>query len=542
MIKKTVSLFLAAAVISTAVYSGPKFGIEELITSLGQPATWRALGTVRPGVENSVAHDIYRNSAVIAEVVQSAGVDVPFVKLTDDPSAATKAFVNYIIQVEQDKNFSASDESCGIGVSHLYGIIFSQLLQINGPQWVQPGISAEEAQAISKKTRDGALVPQETLAKLCDGWKYRKLNATFVAVIKRVNGEMRYLLGGPLPNNQLADDKRNQAANAVAEQNNAISESRRRGTEMVDSLKGVSPAVTADPFARCIGIPSDSVVSVLKDQCIGHIMESALQDHNRLLSESLKGISPERVNSLKGQYEALGIADYRECNKPEQERLAKDDGSGPRKNEAATEIFYRCQYIRLTQRDSALRASPPLTDAQLAINQLNRANDIGRNFRQLDAMPPDTKREYLDSLNESSRLGNMRAKTLLAQIKSQNLEDIKSLMEAEYLLNQIDKAQASTADSITIRENISFPLHAWRLANSPEQKRKDLRASIGEGSDDAGRAAITMDEMSRNGGMCDTLVVQAYNHAMNKSLPENVRIKIIFGDLLESASRISCIR
>ncbi|WP_350647219.1 hypothetical protein [Pseudomonas sp. HY13-MNA-CIBAN-0226] len=542
MIKHSAALLLAAAMISTAVHSSPKFGIDELISSLGQPSTWRALGNVKPGIENGVAHDIYRNSAVIAEVVHSAGVDVPFVKLTDDPSAATKAFVNYIIRAEQDKNFSATDESCGIGVSYLYGMIFSQLLQIKGPQWVTPGITGEEAQAISKTTRDGALVPQETLAKLCNGWKYRKLNATFAGVLKRVGGEMPYLLGGPLRINQLADDKRNEAAGAVAEQTKEISESRRRGTEMVDALKGVSPPVIADPFAHCIGIANDSVLAVLKDQCIDHIMESAMQDHNRLLRASMQGISTGRINALKGQDEALGIADYTECKKPEQERLANDDGSGPRKNEAAPEIFSRCHYVRLKHRDSALRASPPLTDVQLATNLLNHANDIGRNYRQLDAMPPDTKREYLAALDESSTLGNMRAKTLMAQIKSQNLEDIKSLVEAEHLLNQIDKAQASTADSIAIRENISFPLHAWRLANSPEQKRIDLRTTIGEGSDDAGRAAIAMDDMSRKGGMCDTLVVQAYNYAMNNNLPENVRIKVILGDLLESASRMSCIR
>lgn len=527
--------------IAAPVYSSPKFGIEELISSLGQPATWRALGSIKPGVENGVAHDIYRNSAVIAEVVHSAGVDVPFVKLTDDPSAAAKAFVDYITRVEQDKHFSATDESCGIGVSHLYPIIFSQLLQMNGPQWVKPGITAEEAQAISKYARDGALVPQETLAKLCDGWKYRKLNAAFIAVIKRVDGEMPYLLGGPLRMNQAADNKRKQVDDALAERAKQVDESRRRGVEMVGALKGVSPAVTQDPFAHCIGIAND-YGAIGKDQCIGHVMESVRQEHNQLFNGALQGISTDRTKALKEQEGALSNADYRECNKPEQDRLAKDDGSGPRTNEAANEVFARCHFVRLKLRDSAWRTSPPLTDVQLATQKLNHANDIGRNFHQLDAMPPDTKREYLTALNESSVLGNMKAKLLMAQIKSQNLEDIQSLVEAEHLLNQIDKAQASTPESTTVRESIAFPLHAWRLANSPEQKRKDLRNSLGVGTDDAQRAALAMDQMSRNGGMCDTLVVQAYNYAMDASMPENVRMMVITGKLLESAARMSCIR
>lgn len=541
MIRKYASLFLAACVISTPAYSNSTFGIEELVSSLGQPATWRALGSIKPGIENGVPHDIYRNSAVIAAVVQSSGVDVPFVKLTNDPAAAPKAFVEYVNRVEQDKHFSANDESCGIGVSHLYGIILNQLLQMRGPQFVKPGISTEDAQAMSKVARDGALVPQETLAKLCDGWKYRKLNAAFVAVVKRVDGEMPYLLGGPLRMNQLADDKRNEQVIAAAEKDNQVSDSRRRGVEMVAAVIGVSPAVNQDPFGHCIGIASDSG-TILKDQCISHVMESAMQDHNRLFNGALKGISPDRAKALKEQEGTLSSADYRECNKPEQERLSKDDGSGPRTNPAAKEEFSRCHFVRLALRDSAMRASPPLTDAQLATQKLDHANDIGRSFTQLDAMPAATRQEYLAALNESSALGNMRAKTLLAQIKSQDLSDIQALVEAEFLLNQIDKAQASTPASKTVRENISFPLHAWRLANSPEQKRKDLRILLGAGSDDAERAALTIDQMSRNGGMCDTLVVQAYNYAMNTSLPENVRISVITGKLLESAAKVSCIR
>lgn len=541
MIGKYASLFLAACVISTPAYSNPQFGVEELVSSLGQPATWRALGSIKPGIENGVPHDIYRNSAVIAAVVQSSGVEVPFVKLTNDPSAAPKAFVEYVNRVEQDKHFSANDESCGIGVSHLYGIIFNQLLQMRGPQWVKPGISSEEAQAISKNARDGALVPQETLAKLCDGWKYRKLNAAFIAVIKRVDGEMPYLLGGPLRMNQAADNKRKQVDDALAERAKQVDDSRRRGEEMVGALKGVSPPVTQDPFAQCIGIAND-YGAIGKDQCIGHVMESARQEHNQVFNGALQGISPDRTKALKEEEGAFSIADYKECNKPEQDRLAKDDGSGPRKNEAANEIFARCHFVRLKLRDSALRTSPPLTDVLLATQKLNHANDIGRNFHTLDAMASDTKREYLTALNESSVLGNMKAKLLLAQIKSQNLEDIQSLVEAEHLLNQIDKAQASTPGSTTVRENIAFPLQAWRLANSPEQKRKDLRNSLGAGTDDAQRAALTMDQMSRNGGMCDTLVVKAYNYAMDASMPENVRITVITGTLLESAARMSCIR
>lgn len=527
--------------ISAPAYSASKFGIEELVSSLGEPAMWRALGTIKPGTEDGVPHDIYRNSAVIAAVVQSTGVDVPFVKLTNDPSAAAKAFVDYITRVEQDKRFSASDESCGIGVSHLYAIIFGQLLTSKGPQWVKPGITSEEAQAMSKNALDGARMTQSTLAKLCDGWKFRKLNAAFNAVIKRVEGEMPYLLGGPLRINQAADNKRKQASDAVAEHSKQDDEARLRGVEMVGALKGVSPTIVQDPFAPCIGIANDSG-TILKDQCIGHVMDSVRQEHDLLFKAALQGISPDRVKVLKEQEGALSNADYRECNKPEQDRLAKDDGSGPRNNEAAKEVFARCHLVRLKLRDSAIRTSPPLSDVQLATQKLNHANDIGRNFHRLDAMPADTKQEYLTSLNESSALGNMRAKLLMAQIKSQNLEDIQSLVEAEHLLNQIDKAQASTPESTTVRENISYPLHAWRLANSPEQKRKDLRSSLGTGSDDAQRAALAMDQMSRNGGMCDTLVVQAFNYAMDSRLPENVKITVITGTLLESAARISCIR
>lgn len=51
-----------------------------------------------------------------------------------------------------------------------------------------------------------------------------------------------------------------------------------------------------------------------------------------------------------------------------------------------------------------------------------------------------------------------------------------------------------------------------------------------------------MDVMSRDGGACDTFVVQAYSYATNKSLAENIRVMVIEDKLLDTAAKVGCIR
>jgi hypothetical protein len=541
LIKKYFGIFIVACVVGTPALAQSKFGIEELISSLSHPAMWRALGTIKPGVEDGAPHDIYRNSAMIAAVVHSTGVNVPYVKLTDDPSLAPAALVAYLGRVEQDKNFTPSDESCGVGVSHLYAIIFDQLLRVKGPQWVEPGITQDKAQEVSSKALSGTIPVQETLAKLCGGSKYRELNAAFASVLKRVDGEMPYLLGEGLRMNQVSDNNRMQASNQLAQQSMRIDESHRKGAEMVSALKGMSPPVTKDPFDHCIGIANDSN-SILKDQCIGHVMDAVVQDHRRLLAASLLGVSADRAKDIKSRDEVLGLADYDICHRPEMNRLANDKSGAPVKDETEAENFNRCRYLRIKQRDISMINSPPLTDAQLATEELSHANEIAPDVQRATTLPGELQHDYLAALDRASTLGSMQAKIKLAMFKSQNLDDIKSLSEAENLLNQIDKAQASTTESIGLRAKITPSLQAWRIANSPMQKRKNLRKSVGQGTDDAQRAALAMDDMSRSGGTCDSLVVQAYNVASDTSIAENVRMMVITEKLLITASRISCIR
>lgn len=534
------AVVFAALSFASPAHGASPFGIEQLISTLGQPAAWRALGTVTPGVEDGVPHDMYRNSAVIAALLQGQGLKVPFVKLTDDPAAAPSAIGAYAVKVLADKNFKADDQSCGVGVSHLYAIIFAQLLRSQGPQWVTPGISAEEAQATRKRMIEEAKPPQELLAKLCEGWKYRELNQAFGAVLKRVNGEMPYLLGGPLRLNQLADDKRNAAKASEVAQTQQVDQARQRGKAMVEQLRGVSPAITQDPFGACIGIAHDNNL-LMKNQCLLTVMQAETSAYMKAFNGYLQGVSADRAQAMKQEQEAQNVADHRQCNAAKQARLAADDGSGPRDDATDPETFARCRYVRLQQRQAALRAQPPLTDEQWATQELARAQGMASRYPQFGSMPANEQKAYLDALKQAARLGNVQAKMYIAQIKAQNLQNQHDLAQAEQLLNEIDKARGPTVETQALRDTITAPLQALRVANSPASKRKAAREALGQGADAGERAALTMDQMSRNGGVCDTLVVQAYNYATNGQLDENVRMMVITQKLLESANGAGCL-
>lgn len=540
VIRRFPAVVFAALSFASPAHGASTFGVDELVSTLGQPAAWRALGNVAPGVEDGAAHDMYRNSAVIAAVLQGQGIKVPFVKLTDDPADAPRAIGTYAVKVLADKNFKADDQSCGVGVSHLYALIFAQLLRSHGPQWVTPGISEQEAQATRRRMVEEAKPPQELLAKLCDGWKYRELNQAFSALLKRVNGEMPYLLGGPLRQNQWADDKRNAVKAAEVAQTRQVDEARQRGKAMVEQLRRVSPAITQDPFAACIGIANDATL-LMKNQCLLTVMQTETSAYMKTFNGYMQGISADRAQVMKQEQEALGIADYRQCNAPEEARLAADDGSGPRTDATAPETIARCRYVRLQQREAAMRAQPPLTDGQLATQALARAQGMASRYPQFASMPVNEQKAYLEALKQASRLGNVQAKIDLVQVKAQNLQSLQGLMDAEHLLNEVEKLQGPTAETQALRDTIAGPLQALRVANSPAYKRKKLRESVGQGADDGERAALAMDQMSREGGVCDTLVVQAYNYATNGQLDENVRMTVITKTLLETAARTGCL-
>jgi hypothetical protein len=149
---------------------------------------------------------------------------------------------------------------------------------------------------------------------------------------------------------------------------------------------------------------------------------------------------------------------------------------------------------------------------------------------------------YLSLLQQSSELGNMDAKLALATANAADLSDIKSLDMAERLLNQVEQARGTSTETVELRSKISGPLQEYRFAHSPAQLRKTNHALLGTGSDDAERAALAMDDMSRAGGMCDNLVVQAYGYAANKNMDENIRVVIITDKLIGAAAKIGCIR
>ena len=530
MIRKT--LLAALTILSTqhAIAQG-QAEMDGLVNTLTYPAAWRALGTLDPGNEDGVQHDVYRNSALLAAVIHSQGVKVPFVKLDADPQQAREKFKAYLVQALSDKGFSADDKSCGVGVSHLYGSIFSLLLRSKGPQWVTPGISDQDAAASASKSASLILPAREMLAKLCNTYQYRPVAEAFDGLLKRVEGEMPYLLNQGLRLNQIDDERRNAQRGALAQDAIKNNRSRDRSKAMLRELASGN-SVISDPFGACVDLPNDSN-AILKNQCMSKVLSVKKEQQYVSYNASLAGISKERTDQLTIEQGEFEHSYYELCNKVQAAGRQADES-----DQESAELFARCSFVQLSKKEADLKRNPPQTDAQLSADLLKQANDIAAKGK----MSAQDKAGYLKLINQSNQLGNVDAKLVLAQYKSLDINDIQALDSAEKLLNQVERASGVSPESSALRQKIAGPLQAYRFAHSPAQLRKTYHESLGAGSDDAERAAVTMDVMSRNGGACDTFVVQAYSYATNKSLAENIRVMVIEDKLLDTAAKVGCIR
>lgn len=214
--------------------------LDGLVNRLSQPAGWRALGNVAPGVTDGVNHDLYANSAVIAAVLKSQGIDVPFVKLTDDPAMAGQALSDYLQRLQSKPE--VTDETCGVAVSHVYGLTLSQLLVSKGPQWVTPGISDADAQSSAQRAAVGFRDMHNLAIEMCDSRTYRRLNQAFDALLARVSGEMPYLLNTALPQGQGLEEQQHAQQAAATATVAAADQSRQLGRDMLTALQGVSPS------------------------------------------------------------------------------------------------------------------------------------------------------------------------------------------------------------------------------------------------------------------------------------------------------------
>lgn len=519
----------------TLPFSAHSFGasLDGLIAVLGEPSGWRALGSTTPGTEDGFTHDLYANSAVIAAVLKSQGVDAPFVKLSNDPATAWSAFNEYL-QRTAGSTRSVSDETCGIAVAHLYGQTLSQLLLSKGPQWVMPQIGASEAGALAEQATVSFGESRSLALAMCDSWKYRKLNNAFAALLNRVSGEMPYLLHTALPQGKRAEEQKN-AQQAQAEAvTNAAEQSGQLGHEMLQALQGVSPAITEDPFTRCIGLNTQSGFD-LKNQCLNSVLTAAEQNYQKILQGQIQAIDYERANALRLQEQQSNHDAHQTCS---QHLEGADNSSGF--SHGDNERFARCRYVQLKLREDAMIKSPPQSNERLAADELARATALAERYPAPAAWPAQEREQYLKLLRHAVQLGNTQAKLQLATFMAQDMNDMSALTEAEKLLDDAERAQGATQQSQALRNRIAPVLQAWRFANSPEQKRKTLRAAALNSTDDAVKMALSIDQTAREGGTCDALVINGYNIANNAGLPINTRLQVLIDKITDALARVGC--
>lgn len=520
-------IFFASLFLTTPAFCGSKITERDLIKALESPATWRALGSMSPGVEDGAAHDLYRNSAVIAAVVDSNKY-VSFIKLTDDPAAAPQAFAEYYGRAVAGGKPSVDDKTCGVAVAHLYGAIFSKLLLANGPNWVRPDISPEEAKAVKIKSASDLKFERELLSDLCDGWKYRSLNDSFDSLLRNVQGEMPYLLNQGLRLGKENEDKLNQAKNMAVAKAAGVDKAHQRGKEMLAELQGVSPGISEDPFGRCIDIPNDTM-SVLKNQCMNKLMVSVDNDHALAFQRYISAASADRVPALEAEQQKLTYSDYKKCEP------YKVVGDGDQ------ELMMRCLFVQIKKREGGFSSAPLQTDAQLAVSILGQAQAIASRYPQLASIPTQEKQSYVGLLVRAERLGSLDAKLKSAEFLSLFPDDLNGLELASKQLDDLERARGVTPQTQALRKTITEPLEALQLANSPTTRRKTMRESLGADADYAEKAALAMDGMASGGQSCDQIIVQTYSYAMNKSIPMDTRYEIVTDTFLGMGIRSGCI-
>lgn len=530
MIRKILLAAFTLVAIQQAVAKGEE-EMPSFVSFLTEPAAWRSLGTLDPGVEQGVPHDVYRNSAVIAATIAKQGVNVPYTRLATDPQQAREMFKSYLTSVIGDKNFKADEKSCGIGVAHLYSGILAQYLRSRGPKWVNPGLS-DQAAIEAASTAAGLILPaRQALATLCDTWRYREVARAYDAFLKRIDGEMPYLLNQGLPISKVRDDKI-LAEKAASDQLVVAGErSLERRNNMLTELSSIGLKI-ADPYAACMDYKSDPT-ALQKNQCMSNALNAEQIRHTTSFKASLAGVSKSRTQEIVSKHESFNSQYYGICNK------AQAAGKSPDESEQqSSEIFYRCAFVQLRKNEAERARTPIKTDVQLGADLYTQSQTL----RVANELTDESRTMYLSLLQQSSELGNMDAKLALATANAADLSDIKSLDMAERLLNQVEQARGTSTETVELRNKISGPLQEYRFAHSPAQLRKTHHASMASGSDDAERAALAMDDMSRAGGMCDNLVVQAYGYAANKNMDENIRVIIITDKLIGAAAKIGCIR
>ena len=505
-------------------------GLDSLVNALSEPAGWRVLGSVAPGVTDGVKHDLYANSAVIAAILKSQGVDVPFVKLTDDPAAAGQALSDYVQRMQN--NPTITDETCGVAVSHLYGLTLSQLLVSKGPKWVTPGISDAEAQSMAQRAAVAYKDMHALALDMCDSRKYRKLNQAFDALLARINGKMPYLLYTALPQGQRIENQKNAQQAAEAATVAAADQSRQLGRDMLKALQGVSPAISEDPFTPCVAMNTQSGYD-MKNQCLNKVLTAAEQSYQKILQGQIQAIDYDRANALRLQEQQSSYDEHKTCS---QHLGADKNGFSYGDNER----FSRCRYVQLKLREDAMIKAPPQSNEQLAADELARATAIAERHPATSAWPDQDREEYLKLLRHAAKLGNAQAKVQLAALMAQDMSDMNALTEAERLLDEAESAQGATQQSQALRDRIAPVLQAWRFANSPEQRRKTLRAAALNSGDDAVKMALSIDQTAREGGTCDALVINGYSIANNAGLPINTRLQVLIDKITEALSRMGC--
>lgn len=527
MLKRPALALLCALSPLTCNYS---FGadLDGLVNALTEPSGWRVLGTVTPGVSDGVKHDLYANSAVIAAVLKSQGVDVPFVKLTDDPAKAGQALSDYMQSMQSKPK--VTDETCGIAVSHLYGLTFAQLLQSKGPQWVTPGISDAEAQSRAQSAAAAFKDMHGLAIEMCDSWKYRKLNKAFDALLARVSGEMPYLLNTALPQGQRVEAQKNAQQAAAAATVAAADQSRQLGGDMLKALEGVSPALTEDPFTRCVAMSTQSGYD-MKNQCLNSVLTAAEQNYQKILQSQIQAVDHDRANAMRLHEQQSSHDERKTCS----QHL-----SGAGSSQGDNERFSRCRYVQLKLREDAMIKAPPQSNEQLAAEELARAMAIAERYPATSAWPTQEREQYLKLLQHAGKLGNAQAKIQLATLKTQDMSDMAALQEAERLLDEAESTQGATAQSQALRNQVAPVLQAWRFENSPPQRRKAMRAAASNTSDDAVKVALSIDQNAREGGSCDSMVLSGYAIANNTGLPINTRLQVLIDKITDTLVRMGC--
>ncbi|MGX8249568.1 hypothetical protein, partial [Escherichia coli] len=96
----------------------------------------------------------------------------------------------------------------------------------------------------------------------------------------------------------------------------------------------------------------------------------------------------------------------------------------------------------------------------------------------------------------------------LADFYSKDMSNISNLAIAEKLLDEVEQLHGATEQTRKLLSKITPTLESERFANKPENRRATLRSQAQGSNDDAVKAALTLDNMSRPGTGCDVVVIK----------------------------------